>query len=355
LLLDETGMGTNPIRACARALACALAIACGLLVAGCDASSLRSDPTENSTRILGQRVWVVVTTDGGRRLVTRRSVRMDHGDTALDVLAKVADVRLSPEGTIAQVNGEGGGALRTFGPEPAAWYFRVDGIESTTIAPDRFRVKAGQSVWWDLRRFDIYERLPVAVGTFPEPLFSGWRGNGRKLRIAYGSGFKKDAEFLRDSVFRRVDPDVVSIAGDGGVAGIGGEDSGSGGDRDASDLPVAVRSKRANLVIGRWEQLRLDPNLIDINLDSRYYGLTTYITGTTIVRQDPDMEFPQDLRDAEGLVWAATVDGEPDGTLAFVVTGLTDEGVHAAARALRSGACQFYLACAVDRDGHVIR
>lgn len=338
----------------ARALALVVMIAGALLLAGCDASSLRGDPTENSTRILGRRAWVVLTTDGGRRLITRRSVRIERGDTALDVLSQVADVRLDPNGTIAQVNGEGGGALRTFGPEPAAWFFRADGIEgSISVKPERFRVQPGQSIWWDLRRYDIYERLPVSVGTFPEPLFSGWRGDARKLRIAYGSGFKQDAEFFRDSVFERIEPDVVSIKGGGGVAGIGGEDAGN--DKASAELPVAVRLKRANLIIGRWEQLRLDPNLLDINLDSRFYGLTTFITGTTIVRQDPDMEFTQELRDAEGLVWAATTDGEPDGTLAFVITGTTDEGVRAAARALRSGACQFYLACAVDREGRVVR
>lgn len=324
----------------------------GLLLAGCDMPLLHGDPTENTTRVLGRRAWVVLTTDGGRRLVTRRSVPLERGDTALDVLAKVADVRMAPDGTIAQVNGEGGGALRTFGPEQAAWYFRVDGIESTGVRPDRFRVQPGQSVWWDLRRYDIYQRLPVSVGAFPEPLISGWRGDARKLRIAYGRDFEKDAKFFRDSVFDRLDPDLVPLKGGGGVAGIGGEDRGN--DKASTDLPVAVRRNRANFVIGRWEELRLDPNLIDINLDSRFYGLTTYITGTTIVRQDPDMEFTQDLRDAEGLVWAATTDSEPDGTLVFVVTGITDEGVRAAARALRSGACQFYLACAVDRDGRVI-
>jgi hypothetical protein len=337
----------------ARVLALVVVIAGALLLAGCDASSLRGDPTENSTRILGRRAWVVLTTDGGRRLITRRSVRIERGDTALDVLSQVADVRLTPDGTIAQVNGEGGGALRTFGPEPAGWFYRVDGIESFGVEPDRFRVQPGQSIWWDLRRYDIYKRLPVSVGTFPEPLFSGWRGDARKLRIAYGTGFKEDAEFFRDSVFERIEPDIVSIKGGGGVAGIGGEDAGN--DKASAELPVAVRLKRANLIIGRWEQLRLDPNLLDINLDSRFYGLTTFITGTTIVRQDPDMEFTQELRDAEGLVWAATTDGEPDGTLAFVITGTTDEGVRAAARALRSGACQFYLACAVDREGRVVR
>lgn len=295
---------------------------------------------------------MILTTDGGRRLVTRRSVPIERGDTALDLLASVADVRLAPDGTIAQVNGEGGGALRTFGPEQAAWYYRADGIESINIAPDRYRVQPGQSIWWDLRRYDIYERLPVAVGTFPEPLFSGWRRADRKLRISYGSEFQQDAEFFRDSVFQKLEPDVVSIAGDDGLAGIGGEDSRGS---DDVDTKVAVRRGRANFVIARWEQVRLDPNVIDIGLDPRGYGLTIWIEGTEVRRQDPDMEFSEVLRDAEGVVWASTVDGEPDGTLVFLVTGTTDEGVHAAARALRSGACQFYLACAVDREGRVIR
>lgn len=344
-------MGTDPSRVAARVLACAAVIAGALALAGCDASSVRGDPTENSTRILGPRAWVVLTTDGGRRLVTRRSVRLERGDTALDVLAQVADVRLTPDGTIAQVNGEGGGALRTFGPEQAAWYFRVDGIESIGVRPDRFRVRPGQSVWWDLRRFDIYDRLPVSVGTFPEPLFSGWRGDARPVRIAHGQDFQEDAEYFRDTIFERLEPDIVPISGGGGFAGVGGEDQAGG---DETDLPVAVRRNRANFIIGRWEELRLDPNLIDIALDPRAFGLTLWVEGTEVRRQDPDMEFSERLADAEGLVWAATTDGEPDGTLVFVVTGITDEGVRAAARALRSGACQFYLACAVDREGRVI-
>jgi hypothetical protein len=330
-----------------------LLLAGGMLLAGCDASSLRRDPTDESTKILGRRAWVTVTTDGGRHLVTRRSVRIERGDTALDVLGLVADVRLDPRtGAIAQVNGEGGGALRTFGPEESAWYYRVDGIESRNVQPHRYRVQPGQSIWWDLRRYDIYERLPVSISEFPEPLFTGWRDNGRPLRIAYGSGFQKDAEFIRDSVFRQLDPDIVSIAGDSGVAGIGGEDSfGS----DDIDTKVAVRLKRANFIIARWEELRLDPNISDIATNPREFGLTVWVEGTDIYRQDPDMEFSQQLRDAEGFVWASTTDGEPDSPLVFVVSGITDEGVRAALRALRVGACQFYLACAVDRDGRVLR
>lgn len=329
-----------------------LVVLAAFVLAGCDAAPWRTDPTDNSTRILGQRAWVTVTTDGGRTMVARRSIRLERGDTALDMLGAVADVRLAPDGAIAQVNGMGGGALGTFGPKAEGWYYRIDGIESTGVRPERLRVQPGQSVWWDLRRFDIYDRLPVAVGTFPQPLFSGWRDSGKPLRISYGTGLQKDAEYLRDSVFRALDPDVVSIAGDRGVAGIGGEDSGSDDDIETT---VAVRRNRANLILARWEQVRLDPFVIDIGTNPRDFGLTIWIEGTDVMRQDPDMEFSQRLAGAEGLVWATTIDGEPDGTLVYLVTGITDDGVRAAARALRSGSCQYYLACAVDRDGGVIR
>lgn len=334
-----------------RAFLAGVLLCCALVLAGCDGSILRQDVTEDSTRILGRRVTVVVTTDGGRRLVTHQSLRIQRGETPLDVLGRVADVRLAPDGTIAQVNGEGGGALRAFGPEQAAWFYRIDGIESLGVRPDRYRLSPGQTVWWDLRRFDIYERLPVAVGLFPEPLFSGWRDAEQPLRISYGSDFKQDAEFFRDSVFQRIEPSIVSIKGDDGFAGIGGEDG-----RSDSSLggTVAVRKGRANFIIARWEDVRMDPNILEMNLGSQEYGLTAWIEGTEVRRRDPDMEFSEVVRDAEGVVWAGTVDGEPDGTLVFLVTGTTDEGVHAAARALRSGACQFYLACLVRRDGSVI-
>ena len=320
----------------------------GISATGCTASS----PTENTTRILGPRTTVIVTTDGGRHLVTRRSIRLHRGDSALDVLREVADVRMTLTGGVAQVNGLGGGALRTFGPEDAAWFYRVDGIETLATEPDRFRVRSGQSIWWDLRRRDIYARLPVSVGVFPEPLISGWRGKPERIRISYGSAFKDDAKYLNSSVFEDLDPEVVSIYGGGGIAGLGGESSNES--QASTRLPVAVRTRRANLVIGRWEEIQIDPNIADIGLDPNGYGLTIWIEGTQIRRQDPDMEFSQVLRDAEGIVWASTIDGEPDSTLVFVVTGLTDRGVKAASRALRSGACQFYIACAVDRSGAVI-
>lgn len=329
--------------------ACALVVMA--LVSACTAPGADRG-LDHETRVLGKRVTVIVTTDGGRELVVRRSVPISSGANALSVLRDVADVRRSPDGAIAQVNGLGGGRLGTFGPEQAAWFFRVDGIESN-IAPERFRLTPGMSIWWDLRRFDVIEHIPVAVGVFPEPLFSGWRNDARPLQVFYGTGFKKDAEFLRDSTLSALHPKITSIYGNKGIGGIGNDQgvASDGGPR----VVKAVRDNRANLVIARWEQARQDPYIADIGFDPRAYGLTIWIEGVDVMRQGPEQEFSERLRDAEGVVWASTIDGESDSAIVFLVTGVTDEGVRAAVRALHSGACQFYLACAVDRTGVVIR
>lgn len=350
-MATDTTLGTQRRRLAGRCVMAAALAVCVVLLSACTVPG-RDDGTDHETRVLGKRVTVVVTTDGGRELVIRRSIPIEAGATSLSALRDVADVRMAPQGAVAQVNGLGGGRLGTFGPEQAAWFYRVDGLEAN-INPARFRLKPGMSVWWDLRRFDVVQDIPAAVGVFPEPLFSGWRDAARPLQIFYGRTFKKDAEYLRDSTFAALDPRVTSIFGNSGIGGIGGD---QGVAKDGGPKVVkAVRSNRANLVIARWEEARQDPYIADIGFDPKAYGLTIWIEGVDVMRQGPEQEFAERLRDAEGVVWVSTIDGEPDSPIVFLITGVTDEGVRAAVRALHSGACQFYLACAVDRSGVVIR
>jgi hypothetical protein len=339
--VGRSRIGGKSTRALARIVWVLAVLSATLGLAACGPFKERAD---RETRILGKRVNVVVTTDGGRELVVQHNLRFQGGMTALDALKAVADVRMAQNGVVAQVNGIGGGRITAMGPEKAGWFYRINGIEADKD-PDRFRLSPGTSLWWDLRRYDIYQRIPVAIGVFPEPLFTGYRDTVRPLRIVYGTKFKKDAELFRDETFDKLDPEVDPI-----------EDIGTfGRDSDARTKPnVAVRKDRANLVIARWEEARLDPYVADIGLDPRGYGLTVWVEGTDIRAQPADAEFSTELGQAEGLVWASTIDGEPDSAIVVMVTGITDEGVRAAARALRRGAFQYFIAGAVDRDGKVI-
>ena len=151
-------------------LAVALIAVATVAISACTPAGLR-----HQTRILGRRVTVTVTLAGGQKLVIRRDIPLMAGMTALDALQEVADVRMAPGGVVAQVNGKGGGALGPLGPQQAGWFYRVDGAEAA-IDPAKFRLDPGSSLWWDLRRYDIYPQIPIAVGEWPEPLFSGYRG-----------------------------------------------------------------------------------------------------------------------------------------------------------------------------------
>lgn len=317
-----------------------------LCLAGCE----RLQRERRITPLIGDRVRIVVTTDGGRNLLAERDLRIKPGMTATDALEAVADVRFAPDGSVERVNGYGGGRLRALGPEPSAWFYRIDGIESGARA-ERFRLHPGTSLWWDLRRFDAYQSIPVAIGVFPQPLFNGYRDVVRPIRISYGTGLEFEARRF-GKLLERVDPEVEPIVktSEGRGTGIG---DGAGGD-DHPVPHVAVKTKRSNLVIARWEEARLDPYIADIGFDPRGFGLTVWIEGVQVRRQNPDEDLSHVLDGAVGVVWATTIDGEPDGPLVILVSGVTDEGVRMAAQALRGGALQYYLAGAVDREGAVI-
>ena len=329
-----------------RAFYVCVVLVAGIALAACSSSLLSGDPSiRNTTRILGTRAYVTVTLDGGARLVIRHNIPITRATTALDALRDVADVRLGAGGHVVQVNGYGGGRETALGPDQSAWYVRINGVESS-VDPARLRLKPGATVWWDLRRFDIYKHVPVAIGEFPNPLFTGYRDNSRPLRIAYGPDFQGDAQFLRNTIFQRFDPEVRPLRDSGTFGGITGH---------SGPVPtVAVRTDRANLVIGRWDDIKLDPYVLDIGLDPRGYGLTSWIEGAQIRQQPVDSEFDHVIDGAQGVVWASTVDGADDSAIVFVITGTTNAGVHGAVKALRAGRMQYFLSAAVDDKGNVI-
>lgn len=300
---------------------------------------------ERMTPILGKRVQVTVTLDGGTTLVVNHNLRMQPGMTAIDALEDVADVEFGPREMVSRVNGYSGGRIRPLGPEPSGWFYRVNGVEADTDAK-KFKLKPGDSLWWDLRRYDMYESLPVAIGQFPQPFFSGYRDTMRRPQITYGKGMEPVAQEF-EKLLEKADPEFRSIRDE--------EFLGRGGDGNGRPQFRAVASNRANIVIGRWEEIKRDPYIAEIAIDPRRFGLTVWIEGLDVRRQDPSEEFSTLLDEAEGVVWATTLDGTADGPLVLVITGLTDEGVRASARALRSGGFQYYLAGAVDREGKVIK
>lgn len=314
----------------AQAFAC---IAASLILPGCGDS--RADRKRAD---VGERIQVVVTLDGGKRTLVARSVRLSEGMTALDALIGVADVRLAPDGLVERINGYTPGRLRPLGPEPSQWICRFNGLELPPGAvPDT--LEGGSSLWWDLRRVDAYPRIPVAVGAFPEPFVLGVGPRRERLRIVYGTGLEQEAKRFQE-VLKELDPEVEPLEPKPSVP-----DRLLG--RSERGLPNAVVPGRQLLVLGRWNEVRLDRTIEEMAHDPRRYGLTMWFEGETVRRQYPNEEFSTVLPNARAFAWASTLDGTIDAPVVMVVTGLDLESTRAAARALRRGEFRHQLAAAV--------
>jgi uncharacterized protein DUF4430 len=129
-------------------------------------------------------LWV--TRDRGATSLVDRKV--DSGQTVLRALRSAADVETRFGGRFVQaIDGLEGdaGAQRD-------WFFFVNGIEADRSAAE-LRLRPGDVVWWDYRRWAGSPRTPVVVGAFPEPFLHGWNGEVRPVAVRYAPGLEAGA------------------------------------------------------------------------------------------------------------------------------------------------------------------
>ncbi len=90
------------------------------------------------------------------------------------------------------------------------WFYFVNGYEADRGAAE-YRVRAGDVVWWDHRRWVDDEHVRVVVGAFPEPFLHGYDGERRSTAVRYASpGLRDGAEALG----RLLEAESVAPAGE---------------------------------------------------------------------------------------------------------------------------------------------
>jgi hypothetical protein len=132
-------------------------------------------------------VWI--TRDQGATLLDRGSV--PAGLTALQGLERIASVETGYGG--AFVNRIGG--VESSKTQQRDWFFFVNGYEADRGAAS-YRLRPGDVEWWDYRSWQKLERVPVAVGAFPEPFLHGYDGGRRAAYVRYRPGFEKEGHDL---------------------------------------------------------------------------------------------------------------------------------------------------------------
>ncbi len=94
-------------------------------------------------------------------------------DTVVRFLDEEADIATSYGGNfVDSINGLAGS---TVSGGPQDWFFFVNGIYSDVGAGEA-RVRPGDRIWWDYRRWAQAYRVPAVVGSWPAPFLHGYQG-----------------------------------------------------------------------------------------------------------------------------------------------------------------------------------
>ncbi|HEX2070581.1 MAG TPA: DUF4430 domain-containing protein [Thermoleophilaceae bacterium] len=256
----------------------------------------------------GAGVDLRVTQDFGQRLLLAEDdLRIREDETVMRVLKRNADVETRFGGGFVQ-SIEG---LAGRGPGGASdWFFYVNGIQADEGAAD-YELSPGDVIQWDRRDWSETADVPAIVGAFPEPLLSGLGGKRFPVRVEC-----QDAD-------SRPCGDVKRTLRDAGVPASGAS-LGASGDQNV-----------ARVVVADWTTARILPSARLVELGPQRSGVFARFVddGGRLELLGPDGEPVRALSAGAGLVAALR---PSDDELLWLVTGVDEAGVAAAAAALRA-------------------
>lgn len=263
-----------------------------------------------------------VTRDFGHtRLSEAKRETLRDGDTVMRFLSAERKVDTRYGGRFVQaidgLQGAGSSGSRD-------WFFFVNGVESEEGAAER-KLEKGDVIQWDHRNWDGAMRVPAIVGAYPEPFISGYDGKRLPVRVEC-----EDAKATAcTEVKQRLDREGARPGG--------------------ASLGVAATDKVLRVVVGRWDALRAIRAAATIEKGPGESGVFAKM-GSKLELLDERGEVVRDAPPGSGLV-AATRLGEEG--IVWVVTGLDDDGVNAAAAVLDEGTLRDAFAVAATPDGVV--
>jgi hypothetical protein len=301
-------------------IAVGLAVACGLPVAaGCGDDSARSS---------GPAVTLRVTRDFGRELLAEDRAPLQGRRTLLSTLRDHHEAKTDEDGRhVFELDGMRDDFRVDVGA--TVWATNVNGIE-TDVAPIEYRLHDGDVVQWDLRSWDVTLDVRATVGAFPETFTRGVFGRRFPVTVRCEKPASPPCQRV-ERVLRR--------------AGVPIDGSTPPGPR-----PPAGNPRRARVRVGSWRHLRRGAWARRIEKGAGDSGVFARFTtgGDALELLDRNAHRVRTVGAGAGLV-AAMRPTEED--LAWYVTGVDDEGVERAARALDPDTLRDAFALVVTAEG----
>jgi hypothetical protein len=206
------------------------------------------------------------------------------------------------------------------------WFYFVNGIEAS-IGAAQSTLHKGDVVQWDYRRWDATMRVPAIVGAFPEPFLHG--AGGKKLPVR------------------------VECADPGGAAckTVQQRLSAAGVTTSSAVLGSSAGPKVLRVLVAPWPKVRSFSGAVsslkgppaDSGVFARFSA-----AGDTLSLENELGKPARTAPPGSGLVAATAQAGSSP---VWIVTGLDDTGVEAAARALDAGTLRDAFALAVTPSG----
>ena len=295
----------------------ALLVTCALVVGGCGLGE--GDKRGRAGAELR------VTRDFGRAELGKAELeRLSESSTVMRLLRSEFEVQTRFGGRFVQsidgLAGRGEGGRRD-------WFYFVNGLDASVGATE-YGLSPGDRVQWDHRNWEAAMRVPAIVGAYPEPFEHGRDGKRFPVRLEC------------DDVRSRACEEVKRSLGRSGIAT-------SGGTLGAGSVTETIR-----VVVALWEQAKVVRGAALIEEGPARSGVFARFAedGRSLALLGEDGRPLRRVRPGDGTGIVAATRPEEE-QIVWVVTGLDDAGVEAAARALEEKDLSGAFAVAAGRRG----
>jgi hypothetical protein len=274
----------------------------------------------------GAGVDLRVTRDfGHQRVLAKNDLRIREDETVMRLLKRNADVETRFGGGFVQsidgLSGRGSGAT-------SDWFYFVNGIAADEGAAD-YEVSPGDVVQWDRRDWDTTPDVRAIVGAFPQPFLDGLGGKRFPVRVECQDSDSASCDKVKQTLR---DADVPA---------------------NGASLGAPGNQNVARVVVADWATARQQPTARAIELGPGRSGVFARFEddGDTLELLDADGRSGRSVGAGAGLI---AVLRPTDRELLWLVTGVDEQGVDAAAAAFRARDLRDAFAVAIV-DGEVLK
>jgi len=256
----------------------------------------------------GAGVDLRVTRDFGHQLVMEKdNLRIREDETVMRLLKRTADVETRFGGGFVQsIDGLAGRG--SDGTDD--WFYYVNGIEADEGAAD-YEISPGDVIQWDRRDWSETAKVSAIVGAFPQPFLDGLGGKRFPVRVECQDSDSAPCGRVKQTLR---EADVPA---------------------NGASLGAPGNQNVARVVVADWETVRQQPTARLIELGPRRSGVFARFTdgGDRLELLGGDGQPVRKVGAGAGLIAALRPN---DRELLWVVTGVDEAGVTAAAAAFRA-------------------